>query len=73
MRLASKRQRTMPKKSPGAKLVRELVEYGNQMRREAKLNNLTTEEITEMTRGPYAVTPAKARASLDCPSLDGRA
>ena len=51
MRLASKGQMTMPKESPGAKLVRELVEYGNQMRRKGKLNNLTTEEIMEMTRG----------------------
>ena len=73
MRLASKGQMTMPKESPGAKLVRELVEYGNQMRRKGKLNNLTTEEIMEMTRGPYSVTPAKARVSLDCPSLHGRA
>ena len=37
--------------SPGERMVRLLVEFGDRMRREGKLNNLTTDEIMEMTRG----------------------
>ena len=37
--------------SRGARLVRLMVEFGDRMRREGRLNNLTTDEIMEMTRG----------------------
>ena len=38
--------------SRGARMARLLVEYGNKARREGWLNDLTTDEIMEMTRGP---------------------
>lgn len=37
--------------SRGARMVRLMVEFGDRMRREGRLNNLTTDEIMEMTRG----------------------
>ncbi len=39
--------------SLSAKLARKLMEFGDRMRREGKLSGLTTDEIMEMTRGPY--------------------
>jgi AbrB family looped-hinge helix DNA binding protein len=38
--------------SRGERMVRLLVEFGDRMRREGRLNDLTTDEIMEMTRGP---------------------
>jgi AbrB family looped-hinge helix DNA binding protein len=37
--------------SRGARMVRLIVEFGDRMRREGRLNNLTTDEIMEITRG----------------------
>lgn len=39
--------------SRGERMVRLMVEFGDRMRREGKMNNLTTDEIMEMTRGPF--------------------
>jgi AbrB family looped-hinge helix DNA binding protein len=38
--------------SRGARMARLLVEFGEKARREGWLNDLTTDEIMEMTRGP---------------------
>lgn len=38
--------------SRGERMVRLLVEFGDRGRREGWLNDLTTDEIIEMTRGP---------------------
>ena len=38
--------------SRGARMARLLVEFGDKARREGWLNDLTTDEIMEMTRGP---------------------
>jgi AbrB family looped-hinge helix DNA binding protein len=38
--------------SRGARIARKLVELGERARREGWLNDLTTDEIMEMTRGP---------------------
>ena len=37
----------------GERMVRLMVEFGDRMRREGKLSNMTTDEIMEMNRGPY--------------------
>jgi AbrB family looped-hinge helix DNA binding protein len=37
--------------SRGARVVRLMVEFGDRMRREGRLSDLTTDEIMEMTRG----------------------
>ena len=39
--------------SPGESIARQLVEFGERIRREGKTNNLTTDEIMAMTRGPF--------------------
>ncbi len=39
--------------SRGAKLARQLIELGNRARREGWASGLTTDEIMEMTRGPF--------------------
>jgi AbrB family looped-hinge helix DNA binding protein len=38
--------------SRGERIVRKLIELGDRARREGWLNDLTTDEIMEMTRGP---------------------
>jgi AbrB family looped-hinge helix DNA binding protein len=39
--------------TPGEQLVRQLREFGRRMRAEGRTLNLTTDEIMEMTRGPF--------------------
>ena len=39
--------------SPGARLARQLMELGARARREGWASGLTTDEIMEMTRGPF--------------------
>jgi AbrB family looped-hinge helix DNA binding protein len=39
--------------TPGERMVRLMVEFGDRMRREGKLSGMTTDEIMEMNRGPF--------------------
>ena len=39
--------------TPGERMVRLMVEFGDRMRREGKLSGMTTDEIMEMNRRPY--------------------
>ncbi len=43
----------VPEESRGAVLVRQLKELGERARREGWMSGLTTDEIMEMTRGPF--------------------
>jgi AbrB family looped-hinge helix DNA binding protein len=46
-------EENVPEESPGAVLVRQLKELGERARREGWTSGLTTDEIMEMTRGPF--------------------